>query len=176
MNHTKVKGYLLTLISILFYLHSYSQQTPILYSKNISHKFSDQIKADTFKIYITGQSLIDGIVNFEIINYSGEKIYFQQFESKFLFNYDFMIEKELINEETFIKKRIDSFFNEENFKKPAIKEDEEFESDYSDKANWDAIKSDKNSIGFHYLIGEEDGRWIAYSKELKKVVLYFNCC
>ena len=76
----------------------------------------------------------------------------------------------------YIRKRMQHFFDDENFLIPAIKAAEEFESQYSEKAYWESIKNDPKAIGFYYLIGEEDGRSIAYSKELKKVVMYFNCC
>ena len=80
------------------------------------------------------------------------------------------------DQENFIKSRVLEFFDEKNFKTPAIKSDEVFDEDYSDKDIWESIKNDKHAIGFYFLIGEEDGRSIAYSKRLKKVVLYFNCC
>ena len=72
--------------------------------------------------------------------------------------------------------RIEGFFNENNFLNPAIKKDEKFDPDYSDKETWDEIQSDKAAIGFSYLLGEEDGRKIAFSKKKRIVVMYFNCC
>jgi hypothetical protein len=68
------------------------------------------------------------------------------------------------------------FFGEKNFLAPAIKENENFDSDYSDKNIWFDIREDRTATGFSYSIGEEDSRKIAFSKKLKKVVLYFNCC
>jgi hypothetical protein len=78
--------------------------------------------------------------------------------------------------EKYIRNRIKEFFEEKNFKYPAIKQDEVLDEDYSDKEIWNDIQSDRTAIGFFYLIGEEDGRTIAYSKKTKKVVMYFNCC
>jgi hypothetical protein len=37
--------------------------------------------------------------------------------------------------------------------------------DYSEREIWDGIKSNKTAIGFHYTLGEGDGRSIAYSKK-----------
>jgi hypothetical protein len=76
----------------------------------------------------------------------------------------------------YIKSRIDKFLNEDNFRQPAIMTESAFDEDYSVKEIWDDIISDQTSIGFYYLIGEEDGRHIAYSKKSKTVVLYYNCC
>jgi hypothetical protein len=72
--------------------------------------------------------------------------------------------------------RIREFFKEKNFYSPAIKQDEIFNEDLSDKEIWTEIKSDSSAIGFYYLIGEEDGRKIAFSKKKNKIVMYFNCC
>ena len=63
-----------------------------------------------------------------------------------------------------------------NFINPAIAADDKFEADYSDKEIWDDIKSDPTAIGFYYMLGEEDGRRIAFSKKTGKVLMYFNCC
>jgi hypothetical protein len=52
----------------------------------------------------------------------------------------------------------------------------ELDSLYINIAAWNDIKSNKESVGFYYLLGKEDGRWIAYSKRLNKVMLYYNCC
>jgi hypothetical protein len=78
--------------------------------------------------------------------------------------------------EKYMRNRVKEFFDEKNFNYPAIKQDEVFDEDYSDMEIWNDIKSDRTAIGFYYLIGEEDGRTIAYSKKTKKVVMYFNCC
>jgi hypothetical protein len=78
--------------------------------------------------------------------------------------------------EQYIRHRIKDFFSEEHFSNPAIKADEAYNEDYAKKADWEDIKTDRTAIGFDYLIGEEAGRHIAYSKKQKKVVLYFSCC
>lgn len=142
----------------------------------VTHMFSNIEYPDTFKIWIQGNNLLKSNVHFEIINYCGEMIYSIEFKSNLLLNYGIDSDTTDAAKETFIKQRILTFFNEENFMSPAIKDGEPFDQDYSDKAIWDDINSQKNSIGFYYLIGEEDGRSIAYSKKLKKVVMYFNCC
>ena len=79
-------------------------------------------------------------------------------------------------ERKYIKDKLDKFFNEDNFHQPAIAANDSFDEDYTKKEIWDDIISDRTAIGFYYLIGEEDGRHIAYSKKLGKVVLYYNCC
>lgn len=78
--------------------------------------------------------------------------------------------------EDYIKKRIIEFFNEKYFDFPAIKTTETFDKDYSDKENWEDIKSDVSAVGFSYLKVKKMVEKLLFSKKKGKVVLYFNCC
>ncbi|MEN6354741.1 MAG: hypothetical protein ABFD02_14925 [Bacteroidales bacterium] len=147
-----------------------------LCSKTITHYFSSLENLDTFKIYIIGNSLLESTVHLEIIDSSGKKIYSEKFKSYLLLNFDIDSDTTDLAKENFIKNRIANFFNEDNFIAPAIGDKEEYDSAYSQKDIWDDIHSDRKAIGFRFLIGEEDGRSIAYSRNFKKVVMYFNCC
>jgi len=149
----------------------------ILIEKSIKHTFSDILLKDEFKIVLKGSSLAKGLVYFTIKNSNGDYILNEKFPANLLLNYDFQGNFNSTKEiEKFIKKRVFNFFNDENFYFPAIKEGEEIMEDYVDKNIWEDVKSDTNAIGFYYLIGEEDGRKITYSKKNKKIVMYYNCC
>ena len=78
--------------------------------------------------------------------------------------------------EEYIKDKIDKLFNVDNFHQPAIAANDTFDEDYTKKEIWDDIISDQTAIGFYYKIGEEDMRFIAYSKRQMKIVIYYNCC
>jgi hypothetical protein len=149
----------------------------VLIENKVLHPFSQIDIKDEFYICIKGKSILEGTIIFKITKSDGTVLLYEEFPSNSLMGYefegDFNSEKEV---ETFIKKRIKEFFNETNFIYPAIKSDETFDEDYSDRDIWNEIKSDLTIIGFSYLIGEEDGRKIAYSKKKRKVVMYFNCC
>lgn len=148
----------------------------IICRNTITHPFSNTEYPDTFKIWIQDDSLLKSNVHFEIINYAGVKIYSTEFQSLLLLNYKIGPEANDSEKEQFIKKRLRNFFSEDNFMSPAIKAGESFDQDYSDKVIWEEIRHNKNSVGFTYLIGEEDRRSIAYSKKQKKAVIYFKCC
>lgn len=150
----------------------------ILIKQSVKHQFSQTDKKDEFYICVKGESLLKGKAIFTIRNSAGIEIFREEFPSINLIGYDLPqgIGASVKDQENFIKSRVLEFFDEKNFKTPAIKLDEVFDEDYSDKDIWESIKNNKNAIGFYFLIGEEDGRSIAYSKRLKKVVLYFNCC
>lgn len=148
----------------------------VLYKRELLHQFSSTLEKDTFKIVVTGESLKDGQFKFQIIKKNGQLILDESYETTLLLDYGLKVnptEKEM---EQHIKTRIDNFFNEDNFHSPAISKTDTFDENYGEREIWDDISSDQTAIGFHYLIGEEDGRQIAFSKKSGKVVLYYHCC
>ncbi|NOS93263.1 MAG: hypothetical protein HOP30_15190 [Cyclobacteriaceae bacterium] len=149
--------------------------TAVLYSNHLAHEFSDHLEKDSFKISITGKTILTGQVKFEIKSANGEILLNETFPSYYLLGDSEYVERTDQQKEEWIKKRVDEFFNEDNFHQPAIT-NPKFDEDYSNKDIWEEIAVDKTAIGFFYLVGEEDGRQIAYSKKQKKVVMYFNCC
>ncbi len=149
----------------------------ILIEQRAVHAFSKVDKKDEFYVCIRGKSIAEGKVIFTIISHDKTMILREEFPSYLLMNYGFEGDLESVKDrEKYMKNRIREFFEEKNFKYPAIKQDEVLDEDYSDKEIWNDIQSDRSAIGFFYLIGEEDGRTIAYSKKTEKVVMYFNCC
>jgi hypothetical protein len=114
---------------------------------------------------------------FKITKSDGTELLNEEFPSYLLIDYGFEGDVNSVKDrEDYLKRRIKDFFNDRNFLYPAVKQDENYDEDYSDKDIWDEIKSDHTIVGFSYLIGEEDSRKIAFSKKKKKVVMYFNCC
>ena len=155
---------------------STGDDNPILYQNNTLHNFSSLVEQDSFKIHITGPSIKEGLVKFQIIKKDGEILLDEEFSTTFLLDYGVKDNATDQEKEEYIKGRIDTFFNENNFRQPAIDAKAIFDENYSKREIWDDIISDQTAIGFKYLLGKEDGRHIAYSKKLKKAVLYFNCC
>lgn len=149
----------------------------ILIENRVKHAFSQVDSKDEFYICIKGKSILDGKMIFKITKSDGTVILNEEFPSYLLMNYSFVgDENSEKDKEEYIKSRIMNFLNESNFIHPAIKPDEVFDEDYSHKEIWEEIKSDQTLTGFSYLIGEEDGRKIAFSKKKGKAVIYFNCC
>jgi hypothetical protein len=149
----------------------------LLIEQQASRDFSQVGKKDKFYICIRGKSITEGQVLFTITSHDKKEIFREVFPSYLLMNYGFTGDlKSEKDRENYMKRRIKEFFKEKNFHSPAIKGDEVFNKDFSDKVIWTDIKSDRTTIGFYYLIGEEDGRKIAFSKKKNKIVMYFNCC
>lgn len=143
------------------------------------HAFSNPEKKDVFFIGIKGKNLLDGKVILTITSSDGKQLLSEEFDADYLLGYDFTGDiKSKKETDAFIKKRIESFFDAKNFSVPAIENDVVFEDQeyYIDKETWEEIKTNKQAIGFYYLLGKEDGRHIAFSVKKQKVVMYYNCC
>lgn len=150
----------------------------VLLKNSVKHYFSDSQKEDTFLLTLEGNSLLNSKVIFKIIDFKGAMIYMDTFSSKFLLGFTVEISDPTTKKMAFIQKRVKEFFSQENFLKPAINKNDTLDPDYTmiDKEIWKELQSDANKTGFYYLVGEENGRRIAYSNKLKKVLVYFSCC
>jgi len=140
------------------------------------HVFSDPGKPDKFRLVLTGDSTLTGTAMLEIIRHDGTVIYQDTFATNYLIDYGITNSPTPQQMEAYITKRATAFFEDDNFMQPALPGDRTFDANYSDKKIWEAVKRDTTAIGFYYKLGKEDGRYLAYSKEKGKVVLYFNCC
>lgn len=155
------------------------EKSEYLLENKTLHTFSDPAAKDEFRIVVTGESLLKGKVLFTITNPEGKNLLKEEFEANFLLGYDFTgnIHSQK-DTDAFITKRIKTFFEEKQFSSPAIEDDVIFEdqSYYIAKEIWDEIKANKQSVGFYYLLGKEDGRRVAFSKKKGRAVMYYNCC
>jgi len=152
------------------------EQNKKLLENNTEINFSSNNTKDRFVITLTGESIIEGIVLFKIYSSDGDELWNEKFNATDLIGYGIDFDSSIDQKEKFIKKRILDFFKKDNFTTPAIGGEEKYDSDYSDRDIWNDIISDSTSIGFYYLIGEERGCRIAYSKKYKKIVTYYCCC
>lgn len=156
-----------------------SAKSEFLIENKKLHAFSNPEKKDVFFIGIKGKNLLDGKVILTITSSDGKQLLSEEFDADYLLGYDFTGDiKSKKETDAFIKKRIESFFDAKNFSVPAIENDVVFEDQeyYIDKETWEEIKTNKQAIGFYYLLGKEDGRYIAFSVKKQKVVMYYNCC
>lgn len=160
-------------------LEKNSAKSEFLIENKKLRAFSNPEKKDVFFIAIKGKNLLDGKVIFTITSAEGKQLLKEEFDANYLFGYDFTGDfKSKKDTDAFIKKRIESFFEEKHFSVPAIEDDVVFEDQeyYIDKETWEEIKSNKQAISFHYRLGSEDGRHIAFSVKKQKAVMYYNCC
>ena len=156
-----------------------------IYSQNILHKeksnfhFSDFKTKDTFSLTLSGTSTLEGNIDFYILTIKNDTIHKESFPARYLLGYGYETYKEInksnISKSDFIILRMKEFFLAKNFKKPA-QTNTDFYKEYTDPEIWAEIISNKENIGFSYLLGEEDGRNLFYSRKLKKIVFFGECC
>lgn len=155
-------------------------KTSVLTQNIKLHAFSDSVKLDTFKLTVMGSSVMQSKTTFEIISFDGKTIHSDTFDTKLLVNYAINLGSEAglptaDDEMKYIERRLKFFFHPENFHQPAIDTIETF--DEADNTEyWHEIKADRKAVSFTYLVGEENSISIAYSKRLKKAVIFWNCC
>lgn len=148
----------------------------MLIQNSIEKSFSNPNFKDRFIISITGKTIVEGEMLFQIVDSKGEQLFVVKHPSNYLIGFGIDYESTIEEKENYIKKRVMEFFNDNNFFEPAISADEEYDKDYSNKKIWHDIKSDSTSVGFYYLVGIENGCRISFSKKEKKVMTYFCCC
>lgn len=150
----------------------------VVHSVVKEYSFSSKQTKDQFKIELTGRDTLNGKVKFQILTQGGYSIYSTEFESRALLDYGLPPTATDIDRNRYIIKRMDDFFNEKNFVKPAIDSNEVYDKEYYgviDEAVWKEIKKDR-VVGFYYLLWEGDQAWIAFFNRDKKVINYKTCC
>lgn len=163
----------------IFVLFANGQHNNKDYAKRITsrHYFSSLARQDTFTLNICGPNLFESTVLFQIISWKGSVIYRHQFTIGDLMERDYTKDARSKEDSSSIIKTLDHFFEESQFH-PAY-------TDLSDVTNehywglgkeWKEFRHDTTSIGFHYLLGAEDGRNIGFSKRRNKAVVYLKCC
>jgi len=155
----------------------------VIYKKEIFHSFSSLDSKDLFRIYVTGKSLVKGEVHFQIIVNHMNLILDETFSAfgdlgYYMSELKSLGQQELTSQEQeeYIKKTLDDFFDEKAFDYPAAGPSNISVFKSPEKEIWKEIISDKSSIGFTYGVGYQDGRQIAYSRKLKKAVILVQCC
>ncbi|WP_345212613.1 hypothetical protein [Mucilaginibacter gynuensis] len=136
----------------------------------VTHAFSDQQKQDTFKLFLSGPTILNSKVTFEIISFNNKQIFTDDFNGKDLLG-DFEGSEQ--QQKDTINARFKRFFHQSAFKTPAINKTDKIDKDYIIQSAFDAIKDDATSIGFTYNKGYEGVYSIAYAKKKKETVLYF---
>ncbi|WP_306352040.1 hypothetical protein [Flavobacterium sp. '19STA2R22 D10 B1'] len=147
----------------------------VLLSNITKHKFSNPTVEDEFKLTITGKSILEGEMNFTITDAKGVQIFTNTLSSDYLIGFGSNDGGSMTNEEqvAYITKRVQDFFNEENFVKPVITKETKLEGASVNKLTWEEFKSEPKLIGFTYLLGKEDRRNIIFSRN-REVVLNYN--
>jgi hypothetical protein len=148
----------------------------LLLSQRVA-RFSSEAAVDTFRLVGIGSDTLYATMTFSIISPHRGVIYRQQFGAGDLIGYGLIPVPRKPSKsqvKAFIANRVAQFFADAEFFLPAIKPGMVLDSEVLETALSQELLSDSTSVGFHFLLGEENNRYIAYSKALKKTVVYFS--
>jgi hypothetical protein len=152
-----------------------------LYSTQKLHAFSDPAKPDTFKLDVSGKDYLSARARIQIVSGAGVLIYLEEFNTADLAEYGIKkSEKDTIppteaEKVAHIRTRVKEFFDSKQFSNPAIKPGTALLSErITNQELVTELKTDPKSIAFHYILGLEDGVYIAYSEKLGKAVLFYT--
>ena len=138
------------------------------------HVFSAPASPDEFRLTLRGKNVLTGEITFTITDAGGQVIFREMLAAADL-------EASMVYEmktptatpaerEAYIRRRMDEFFAEKNFRKPARAAKDSYQEGGADRATWEDLQKRPDAVGFVYLVGKEDRRRIAYSPRTKQVV------
>ncbi|TGD79036.1 hypothetical protein [Hymenobacter wooponensis] len=138
------------------------------------HIFSAAATPDVFTLALRGPNLLSSEAVFTITTASGQVIFREVLTAPDL-------EAALVYEmkgptatqaerEAYVRRRLDEFFADKNFQRPAVPAAATYQPGLADRAAWDDLHRRPDALSFHYLVGKEDLRVIAWSPLRKQVV------
>lgn len=146
-------------------------------TKQLTRPFSDLVKADTFKVSLTGTDPKTMVLRFKIINFEGKEIFSKNLGApELLDNYKESVD--LTKEETqrsFIKDEFEHFLDDENFIEPAVTENEQADQHSPDHLFYNELK-ETGLNGFKIRMTKENKIYIGYSEKEQQVKVYYTCC
>jgi len=149
-------------------------QSDTLKTVSRRHVFSGPASPDVFRLVLRGKDVLSGEITFTITDAAGRVIFREVFSAADL-------EASMVNEmqkttvtpaerEAYVRRRMDEFFSEKNFRQPALLPKDAYQTGGADRATWDDLRHRSDAVAFLYLVGKEDRHRIAYSPRTKQVV------
>ena len=144
---------------------------PILYAERRIH-FSSGSSEDLFTLKGLGQDTLGAKMLFAIISSRGDTLFAESFLSRDLIGFGVLANDNSnvtrAKERSYIGQRVLHFFDDKEFESPAVKKNEKADSDLINMRLWNELRKDTSAVSFHFLLGEENNRAIAYSKVRKR--------
>jgi hypothetical protein len=160
---------------ICILLASCADKAPLLMCER-KVTFSSSSDPDLFTLVGRGNDTLSASMTFSVISRQGDTLWKDTFPSTDLIGYGLIDTDEHTvtsgERMAYIGQRVSHFFDDVEFSIPAIPENETDDPISPGNAIWKDIRLDTKAVGFHYLIGEENNRCIAYAKTKKVVVEY----
>ena len=140
-----------------------------------THNFSSTEKPDKFRLQLLGDDVLTAKAHFLIIGAAGDTLWSEFFPASALLSYDAPQPSDNVRRADILK-RLDTFFEDKSFSATAINSSSTFDADYSaNQQVWAEVKQ-RQAPGFGYVLGDENGRTLAYSPKLSKAAIVIHCC
>ena len=166
---------ILTIITSAFRQESSRGDTtarPLLYAERRIH-FSSGSSDDLFSLTGKGRDTLHAKILFVIVSSNGDTLFAESFRSRDLIGYGVLQDDNgkvtQAKERFYIGQRVTHFFDDKEFSLPAVKKHETADPDMTNMRLWNELREDTSAVSFHFLLGEENNRAIAYSKVRKRV-------
>lgn len=149
-------------------------QSDTLKTVRSRHIFSAPGSPDVFQLTLRGKDVVSGEATFTITDAAGQVIFREMLAAADLeaaMVYEMKTPTATPAErEAYIRRRMDEFFAEKNFQKPAVPASATYQSGQTDRATWNDLRQRPDAVSFQYLVGKEDRRRIVWSPRSKQVV------
>lgn len=150
-------------------------QSDTLKTVSKRHIFSSPGSPDVFRLAMRGKDVLSGEATFTITDNSGQVIFREILSAEDLeaaMVYEMKTPTASVAErEAYIRRRMDEFFGDKNFRTPALTVKDTYPTDGTvDRATWDDLRQRPDAVSFSYLVGKEDRRRIAWAPRTKQVV------
>ncbi|MBT9391726.1 hypothetical protein KLP40_01010 [Hymenobacter sp. NST-14] len=138
------------------------------------HVFSAPASPDEFELTLRGRDVLTGQLTFTITDASGQVIFREMLTPADLeasLAYEMQTPTVTPAErEAYIRRRMDEFFADKNFRQPALTPKDAYQEGGADRPTWTELQQRPDAVGFVYLVGKEDRRRIAYAPGTRQVV------
>ncbi|UOQ72191.1 hypothetical protein [Hymenobacter cellulosilyticus] len=153
---------------------SVTAQSDTLQVVRARHVFSAPGTPDQFMAVLRGASVLNGEVSITITDAAGQVIFREMLspgdlEASMVYEMKTATATQA-EREAFVRRRLNTFFAESNFRKPAIGPKETYAPGELDRPTWDDLRQRPDAVSFQYLVGKEDRKRIVWSPLKKQVV------
>lgn len=152
-------------------------QADTLLTARTRHVFSAPGSPDVFSLVLRGPMVLSAEATFTITTADGQVIFREVLTAPDL---EAALVYEMKNStatqaerEAYVRRRVREFFAAQNFQRPALAQTAPYPTPAPvspDRATWNDLRQRPDAVSFHYLIGKEDRRRLAWSPLSKQVV------
>ena len=160
------------------YKREYDSDTMLLIRHQRYLFFSTKNGQDQFLLEVRGRDLLNATATFKIIQPNGSVIYTMTAPTKRAFCASNI--SGAAEQEDAVRSEIEHFLDAPNFIMPALQDNERYDPavHLRDTAVFNELyyHNDFNGFMYHSFLNHDERIKIAYSRLLKKIVVYYRCC